>query len=104
MAENDQERTEQATDQRREDFRKRGQVAQTRELGTVFALFLSALMFYSMGPYFLEQFNSLFRMSFGQFLLDAAKNGDYMPAIMFAVQKGAMVAAPFAGILMIAGI
>ena len=33
------ERTEEATQQRREDFRKRGQVAQPRELGSVFVLF-----------------------------------------------------------------
>jgi flagellar biosynthetic protein FlhB len=38
MAEDQQERTEEATQQRREDFRKRGQVAQTRELASVFVL------------------------------------------------------------------
>ena len=40
MAESDSgEKTEEATQQRRDDFRKRGQVAQTKELGTVFLLF-----------------------------------------------------------------
>lgn len=104
MAENDQERTEQATDQRREDFRKRGQVAQTKELATVMALFTSAILFMMMGQFFFEQLSSVFRMSFGPFLIDAAKGGDYVPAIMFAFQKGALVVAPLAGMLTIIGV
>lgn len=42
MADSEQEeRSEEATQQRREDFRKRGQVAQTRELGSVLMLLCS---------------------------------------------------------------
>ena len=104
MAENDQERTEQATDQRREDFRKRGQVAQTKELATVFALFGSAMLFWGMGRFFFEQLSSVFRMSFGPFLVDAARGGDYVPAVMFAAQKATYVVAPLAGILTIIGV
>src|SRR4051812_35993990 len=99
MAENDQERTEQATEQRREDFRKRGQVAQTKELATVMALFTAALLFTMMGRYFFDQISSVFRMSFGPFLIDAAKSGDYVPAVMFAFQKGSLIVAPLAGML-----
>ncbi len=104
MADTDAEKTEQATDQRREDFRKRGQVAQTRELATVMALFTSALLFTMMGSYFLEQMTSIFRMSFGPFLIDAARGGDYVPAMMFAFQKGTMIVAPLAGMLTLMGV
>ena len=37
------EKTKDATPQRREDFRKRGQVAQTKELATVLMLLASVL-------------------------------------------------------------
>jgi flagellar biosynthesis protein FlhB len=47
MAEDQQERTEEATQQRRDDFRKRGQVAQTRELASVLVLLGSAFV---LGP------------------------------------------------------
>jgi flagellar biosynthetic protein FlhB len=104
MAENDQERTEQATEQRREDFRKRGQVAQTKELATVMALFTAAMLFTMMGRYFFEQISSVFRMSFGPFLIDAAKGGDYVPAVMYAFQKGSLIVAPLAGMLTLVGV
>ncbi len=42
MADSDQEKTEEATQQRRDDFRKRGQVAQTRELSSVLVLLTTA--------------------------------------------------------------
>ena len=42
MAEDQGEKTEQATDGRREEFRKRGQVAMTRELSTALFFMVSA--------------------------------------------------------------
>lgn len=51
----DQERTEEATQQRREDFRRRGQVAQTRELSSVLLLLGLATLFSLMGTFFLQQ-------------------------------------------------
>ena len=55
----DQEKTEEATQQRRDDFRKRGQVAQTRELASVLALLGSALMFWVLGRFALQQVSEL---------------------------------------------
>ena len=54
------ERTEEATQQRREDFRKRGQVAQTRELSSVLLLFSSVLMIWLMSRVLLQQIYELF--------------------------------------------
>lgn len=65
MAEDQGEKTEEATDSRREDFRKRGQVAMTRELSTaLFFLLLSALL-YVAGRYFLHNLFDVFGQAMG---------------------------------------
>lgn len=102
--ESDQERTEEATQQRRDDFRKRGQVAQTKELGSVLVLLTSALLFWFLGRFFLQQVSEIVTQSLGPYLLDAARGDDYTPAILFVVKKGLMVAAPLLGLLYIMSI
>jgi flagellar biosynthesis protein FlhB len=99
MAEDQEERTEEATQQRREDFRKRGQVAQTRELGSVLMLLSSALVLWFLGRFFLQQISDLVTQSIGSFLLDAARSGDYKPAVHFMIKKAVMVLAPLLGML-----
>jgi flagellar biosynthesis protein FlhB len=60
MAEDQQqERTEQATAKRREDFRKKGQVAQSKEVGTAALMSASLLLWFFYGPHFWEEFSSL---------------------------------------------
>ena len=95
----DQERTEEATAQRREDFRKRGQVAQTRELGSVLALLGMAGMFWFMGRFFLQQVMEVVSQSFSHFIPIAARQGDLFPAAAFAAKKAAMLVAPPVGML-----
>jgi flagellar biosynthesis protein FlhB len=95
----DQEKTEEATQQRRDDFRKRGQVAQTRELSSVLMLLGSAVMLWMMGRFFLQQMSEIITQSLGPFLVEAARHGDYVPAAIFMVKKGVMVAAPLMGML-----
>jgi flagellar biosynthesis protein FlhB len=58
----EQERTEEATQQRREDFRRRGQVAQTRELTSVLLLFGFAGAFALLGSFFLQQIMNSYKM------------------------------------------
>ena len=45
--ENGQEKTEEATDERREEFQKRGDIAQSREFTSAFVL-IASLLFLSM--------------------------------------------------------
>jgi len=60
MAENqDQERTEQATDKRREDFRKKGQVAQSKEVQTAMLLTSMLLLWFFYLPYFWPRLQKL---------------------------------------------
>jgi flagellar biosynthetic protein FlhB len=99
MADDGEERTEEATQQRREDFRKRGQVAQTRELGSVLMLLGSALILWGLGRFFLEQVSDIVTETLGSFLVEAARNGDYKPAVIFVTKKAVFILAPLLGML-----
>lgn len=92
------EKTEEATQQRREDFRKRGQVAQTRELAAVFAIFGSLLVVFLFGKFFLRELNEIFTHSIEHFVVVAARDGDWIAATSFAVNKMLILLAPVLGI------
>lgn len=105
MAEsNDQEKTEEATHQRREDFRRRGQVAQSREIGAVLIMLASLLMMWALGRFFLEQVHQIFTQTFTEFAVMSARQEDWFNALKFAVTKSAMVVGPLAGILWLVGV
>ncbi len=100
MAEKDQgEKTEEATPQRREDFRKRGQVAQTRELASVLALFSIMLLMWLLGRFFLAQLHEVFNRSLGTYLVQAARQEDWIVAARFALTQTFLLVAPIFGFL-----
>lgn len=99
MADEQGEKTEEATQQRRDDFRKRGQVAQTKELSSVLILLSSALMLWLLGRFFMQQVSEILTQTFGPFLLDGARGGDYLPAVQFVIKKGLLIVTPLVGIL-----
>ncbi len=98
------EKTEEATAQRREDFRKRGQVAQSREVASV--LLLSGVMFclWLMSRFFFMQIMDLYNQSFGSQLLEVAREDDLMPAVKMAFGKGMLLIAPILAITGLLGI
>jgi flagellar biosynthetic protein FlhB len=104
VAEDQDEKTEEATQQRRDDFRKRGQVANTRELASVLTLLASALLLWFLGRFCLMQVSEILTQSLGPFLVEAARKGDYVPATLFVLKKAVLVAGPFLGILFIMSI
>jgi flagellar biosynthesis protein FlhB len=90
MSEDQGEKTEEATDSRREDFRKRGQVAMTRELSTaLFFLFLSALL-YVAGRFFLQNLFDVFQQSMGGEFIDKLREG-HLREILLAVGYKIMI-------------
>jgi len=89
-----EDRTEEATSQRREDFRRRGQVVQSRELASVLLLFGAAIAMWFLGRYFLEQLIEVFTMSVGDYVVNVARNGDLAIAAKFVASKAVMVLAP----------
>ena len=54
--ENQQEKTETATPKRREEARKKGQVAKSIEINTAIILFISFIFIYFYGGYFLNKY------------------------------------------------
>lgn len=92
------ERSEEATQQRKEDFRKRGQVAQTRELGSVLILFASVLLIGVATPFFFKQIQEVFTRSYGDTLAHIGQTADIFHAMSFAYGKMAMIVLPILGV------
>lgn len=95
MADDGQDdKTEQATDSRREDFRKRGQVAMTRELGTALVFLASAGLLYVMARFFFTNIAEVFNVAFGASMLKFVKAGEYSDLLWFAGGKILLLVSP----------
>jgi flagellar biosynthetic protein FlhB len=92
------ERTEEATHQRREDFRKRGHVAQTKELSSVLLLFSSVLLIWIMSRFFFEQIVEMFMHTMGDDLVTAVRAGEMLKILSFVTYKGALLTVPVLGV------
>lgn len=101
MAEDQDEKTEQATDARREDFRRRGQVAQTKELASCLLLLSFAGGIYVLGRFFFQNIFEIFNYSYGPNLVATIRSGDIKEAMLFCATKGFVLIAP---VLAIAGL
>lgn len=99
MADSDSgEKTEEATPQRREDFRKRGQVTQTKELATVMMLFGAALSMWLLGRHFMSNLVDIFSRSFSEYVVMAVRGGDYLNVFYFIVKQLMILLAPLLGL------
>jgi flagellar biosynthetic protein FlhB len=96
-SDDEQEKTEEPTQQRREDFRKRGQVAQSKELASALFLFGSLLMMWFAGRFFMEQIVEVFNRSLGDMLVQSVRQGDWKNAALFAFEKSVLITAPIFG-------
>ena len=76
MADDDQEKTEEASQTRREDFRKRGQVAHSRELASALFLLAGAMGIVVLSKMFFSQIYSMFQYSFGVDASRGCERGD----------------------------
>ena len=95
MADDGQDdKTEQATDSRREDFRKRGQVAMTRELGTALVFLASAGLLYVLARFFFTNIAEVFNVAFGASMLKFVKAGEYSDLLWFAGGKILLLVSP----------
>lgn len=97
------ERSEEATQQRREDFRKRGQVAQTKELSAVLLLFSGVLLIWLMSRFFFQQIWEVFNQTYGDSLVEAVRSGDWRQLTSFAFSKLIFILAPILGVFWLVG-
>lgn len=92
------ERTEEATQQRREEFRNRGQVAQTKEFSAVLMLFAAVLLIWLMSRFFFIQIFEIFNQAMGESLVAAVRGGDWKVAGHTALRNGALILLPIMGL------
>lgn len=94
MAEDQGEKTEQATDARREEFRKRGQVAMSREFSTAIFFLVTAGMFYVASRFFLQNIIEIFNRTMGVDLVNSLRQGSLNDIINFVGYKLIILVAP----------
>lgn len=95
MAEqDDSDRTEEATPLRREEFRKRGQVAQTRELASVLLVFTLIFCFYLLGKFTYDQIQIIFQEVLGKGLLKTVRHDTPLDVVKFSLYKGGLILSP----------
>ena len=100
----DQDKTEPATPKRREEARKKGEVAQSKEVPSVFVLLVSLFAFYFFGSYiaqnFLAMMYSLFN-SVGTFQINDTNVYTFFTNVL---RQMGMVLAPLMLSIMVAGV
>lgn len=94
MAEDQGERTEEATQGRRDEFRKRGQVAYSKELASTVYLLASALAIYVLSKFYFQHIYESFRFSFGIDMVASVRAGDILSAMSLAGEKILILLAP----------
>ena len=104
MAEDQDEKTEQATDARREEFRKRGQVAHTKELGTAFIFLMAAGLIYMLGKFFFQNIYEIYTQIYGQGLVKVIKSGQVTEILPFVGVKLVLLLGPLFLISLVVGI
>lgn len=101
MADEAGEKTEEATQARREEFRNRGQVAHTRELASALLLLAAFAGIYSLGRFFFQQVFEVFDRSFGADMVQAVRTGQFYVLLQMAAGKTMYMLLP---VLLIVGI
>lgn len=88
------EKTEPATPKKREDARKKGQVAKSAELPGAFILFFTFLSFTMFGGFFKERMNNLFYVTFHDYLLTDLTITNVMSMFGNLLMEGLILLAP----------
>jgi flagellar biosynthetic protein FlhB len=101
LADDQGEKTEQATDSRREEFRRQGNIAQTKELGSCFLMLASAGLVYVLGRFFFQNIFEVFNYSMGPQLVETIRSGHFTEALQFSGIKIVVLVGP---VLLIAGV
>ncbi|MBX2994398.1 MAG: flagellar biosynthesis protein FlhB [Bdellovibrionaceae bacterium] len=104
MAEENDEKTEEATQTRRDEFRKRGQVPQTKEFASAFFLLALAGVLGGLSRYFFQELHELFTYSYGGQLVAMIRQDTYLEAARFAGLKFVTLIAPFLGMSFVIGV
>lgn len=94
MAEDEGERTEQATDARREEFRKRGQVANTRELSAAVLFLAASGSIWMVGRFYFSNMQEIFNKTFGLDMVALVRAGQPFEVLSFVGTKAVILILP----------
>lgn len=100
----DQEKTEPATPKKREDARKKGQIANSREVPSVLVLLSSLTVFYFAGGWMLNQIAGIMKTVFDQFSYSEMSVQNVHALFWFLFQKVVTILAPLISVVAVAGI
>jgi flagellar biosynthetic protein FlhB len=95
------EKTEDATTQRREEFRRTGQVAQSKEIATVLILMGVAVLCYFLSREFLIEISKIFSSAFTDQIVNAARQGEMLAALRYGFLHSAMIIGPIFGVALL---
>ncbi len=104
MSDDQDEKTEQATDSRREEFRKRGQVAQTKELGTAIMFLVAAGLIYVLGRFIMQNIAEVFEHMFGPTMVQTLHSEKITEMLFYTGTKLVVLLAPILLAAMFIGI
>jgi len=100
----DQDKTEPATGKKREDARKKGQIARSREIPSVAILLFALSVFYFSGGWMLDQLGFIMRNRFSHLMFRNFSIESAHLMLWDIFQKTIIVLAPFLGAVIVAGI
>lgn len=98
MSDENSEKTEEATDARREEFRKQGNVAHSKELASAVLLLAAAGSVYFLGRFFFKNFYDLFQYSFGPSMVQMVREGQFTEAFQMNGKTAFILIMPVVGI------
>lgn len=104
MADENGEKTEEATDAKREEYRKKGNVAHTKELASAVVLLAAAGGVYALGRFYFQNLFEIFNKTFGEQMVYLVREGQFTEAFRFSGIKAMILMSPvllFSGIIAI---
>lgn len=104
MSEDQGEKTEEATESRREEFRKRGQVAMTRELSSALFFLIFASLLYVTSRFFLQNIYEVFQHAMGGEFIRKMKENHLSDILSYVGLKIILLVSPMFVLSLIIGV
>ncbi|MFS1518390.1 flagellar biosynthesis protein FlhB [Bacillus sp. SCS-151] len=98
------EKTEKATPKKRQESRKKGQVAKSQDVNTAIVLFVVFLFFWFSGPYMLDKLVDIFITTFQDYLLVDVTESNVFDIFLVLVKDMALIIAPIMLAAMVGGV
>ena len=98
------EKTEKATPKKRQDSRKKGQVAKSQDINTAILLFFIFLLLLVLGGYLKNTMTGLYEKSFTEYMSWTLTENNVQQVFLFATMEAGKAIAPVMGTAIIAGL